>query len=432
MTWRTEEQIGGVLRGMAERAPEPEDDLVELVAGRRRRRTRRRWRAAFAAAAVVAVIGAGTTLAAPFAHRGGEGRDTAVALSTDSPEDIATRGGLRPGAGPAPGMASEVWPAAVTTMPAEASDGWMYRPVTALGPTEILVTAESSFERAGRLEIYDTTARQSRVLGQMPAPPGIAGYFPQDVEVGPGHIAWYGTRPNDDAEWADLWVLPRDGGIARQIAQITGPIAKIAQIAVTADHIVWSLTGEEILYRVPLTGGAPEVVPGTEGLTLYAGSWAHRGPDQLVNLETWETVRPTDASGVTSVRCGVEWCIGRSPAGLITFAIDGAGRRSVTSASERGSPGGIAPDIHGRFVEIDDGGPAIYDMSTGKRARIGTKTSEDGYHWGVGISSSPTSTLYWPASKEESGACLDGERGGEVPCPGAEIEVLNLLAVPGE
>ncbi|RBQ17781.1 hypothetical protein DP939_23240 [Spongiactinospora rosea] len=417
---------------MAERAPEPEGDLVQLVAGRRRRRTCRRLRAVLAAAAVVGVIGAGTALTAPFAHRGGEGRDTAVARDTGMPDDAATRSGLRPGAGPAPGMASEVWPAAVTTMPAESVDGWRYRPVTALGPAEMLLTAESSLERAARLEIYDTRARQSRVLGEMPAPPGVSGYFPQDVEVGPDHIAWYGTRPNDDAEWADLWVMPRGGGMARQIAQIRGPIAKITQIAVTTDHIIWSVTDGQTLYRVPLSGGGPETMAGTDGLTLYAGSWAHRGADQLVNLETWESVRPTDPSGVTSVRCGVEWCIGRSGAGLVTFAVDGTGRRGIAGAAEHGVAGGVAADIHGRFVEIDDGGPTVFDMSTGKRARLGTRNTEDGYGGGSGTSSSPTSVLYWPATRETSGSCLDEERGGTVPCPGAEIEVLNLLAVPGD
>ncbi|MGI5493454.1 hypothetical protein [Microtetraspora malaysiensis] len=444
---RTEQELTEALRNAANGVPVPAD-LERGVADRRRRRTRRRHGSLLAAAGVVAVVLGGTAVV-----RGGHVPPSAdpVASAAAGAPDVADAGADQVR------RALDVWPEAVATFPKKAADGFKYRPVTALGPTEILLTAEASFEKAGRLEAYDTRTRASRVLATMP--PRGKGYYPQDFEVGRDYIAWYGTTPNDDRKWADFWVVPRQGGDPIRVGEVTGDLALVDRIGVTGDHIVWSPKSGGV-YRMPIAGGEPEKIEGTDGLWLDSWPWARdvaggTFPDErqrnanqtlLVDLENGTRRTITPPPGVTGLRCSTEWCLSTSDMKALAMRIDGTDVRELTGYSN-------TMEIHGgRFAALEAGLSTIYDLATGKAGGIGAVSADGrGGGWGHGTSSSPTQVFYWNAqavkTKQTCRPMSERERKdlpeeapapspGATVCmtetvePGDENEILNLAAVP--
>ncbi|MGW0482812.1 hypothetical protein [Nonomuraea sp. NPDC003214] len=414
---RSEEDLVRTLRAGAGHVT-PTGGLAAAVAARRRAR-RRRQRVSMALAAASVVLVAGGTMAVWR----GEPRvsvEPAVAVTTVSPGEVASA---------VPRVAevkpvAEVWPEAVFTMPAAAPDGWKYRPVTGISPTEVLLTAESSFEKAGRLEIYDTTARTTRVVGDMPAPEGVKGYFVQDVEVGERHFAWYGTTPNDSDKWADFWIIPREGGTAQRVGEVTGDLANVERIGLTEDALVWSVRDGGV-HRLPLSGGEPEKVAGSDGLHLdswpYAVGYApgergQKNQDRRVNLVTGEKT-PLPASGsVTKLTCAAEWCYGDAKGGgLLVQGLDGS---DATLLPSLGFHGEVLGDRFASVMPVrGDADPAkeyvapvaVYDPATGKIAGVNRVSPDGSASYGSGTSSSPTTIMYWGK--------------------GPEVTVMNLAAV---
>ncbi|MCF6476507.1 hypothetical protein FAF44_50475 [Nonomuraea sp. MG754425] len=422
MSDRFEERLASTLTVAGHLAPQPAGDLVAQLAVRRRR-TRRRVRVTLAVAASVMIAGSAATA---LTFQGGFAEDTSVVAVQPIPNDDPS-GPIPPDLSTMPPAAADVWPEAVTIIPAAAADGWRYRPVTALSATEVLLTAESSFEKAGRLEVYDTDKRNTTVLGSMPEPENVKGYYAQEVEAGPGHIAWYGQTPNNDRNWADLWVMPRDGGRATQVAVLTGDVARIERIGVTADHIVWSVRSGGA-YRVPIAGGAPKKIAGSDGFKLYSWPWATGRANLMVNLETGEQRSPQGLSGLDDVTCSPEWCVGSLGQQHVVQRFDGTGRRTVPDDVRMTSS-----DISGRFLVS---GFQIFDMSNGHAARVGA-VGPQGISGARGISSTPTSIWYWRAGKiDYRRICPDAE--GDSPsrtCKMTEVgkateyDLLNLDAV---
>jgi hypothetical protein len=467
MNDRDEAELIRLLARAAEAAPEPMGDLAGTVRRRRRQRTRRRIQSALAVVGVITVIGGGTAVArGTFSNRGGEGQVVSKATATSpsaerSPTPAASPTGRPRGTVVRP--AAEVWPSAVSKVPVRAADGWRYRPVTGLSATKLLLTAESSFEKAGRLEVYDTTTRTSTVLANMPDA-GVKGYFVQGYEVGTDSIAWWGSTPNNSDRWADFWVMPRSGGTPQRVGEVTGDLSLVEKIGVTSDSVVWSLTIGGV-YRMPTGGGAPERIKGTEGLHLLSWPLAVDFGDQesasldrnqtgVVNLETGRVTEVEAPDGVKSLRCGPIWCFGDLKNGTaLVQRLDGSDSKILPGLIS----GPRVKDIGGRFGMLSVGGErsaggyfppqAVYDPDSGFTAGIGT---EDGGSWGRGISSSPTSILYWDEGKKQVRECktvdnriLPPHPSG-VPVPtgertecsmkevggGKELTVVNLLAVP--
>ncbi|GAA3515516.1 hypothetical protein FHR32_002618 [Streptosporangium album] len=468
---RSEAELVRALNRAADTAPGPDGDLLTAIGGRRRRRVRRRAQSALAVVGVMAVIGGGTAVArGSFSHRGGEGAALAKVTATQSSAGENTRKAeklkvdIRP--------AAEVWPSAVSTIPAKAADGWKYRPITGLSATELLLSAESSFEKAGRLESYDTVTGKSTVLADMPAPEGVKGYFAQDVEVGAESIAWWGETPNNSDKWADFWVVPRAGGTARQIGQVTGDLADVERIGVTADSVVWSVGGGGI-HRIPLNGGTPEQIEGTDGLHLLSWPWAvdvaqgRGGEDQdknqtkLVNLETGQTAEVHVPDGTQGLRCGPAWCFG----GGVVQRVDGSERKPMPPELYTGGmgttslaggfgffsvPGVVGRDARGEEVEDGDAPlAAVYDPATGTTAGVGKRDRSGGGSIGTGVSSSPPSIIYWDEDQRQVQECkmvdaASAPRPSGEPTPtgktemcsttqkggGKKFTVVNLLAVP--
>jgi hypothetical protein len=432
---RTEGDLVGALRQAAERAPEP--DLLAGVGERRRRRTRRRAQL-LAAAAVVVVVGASTaatkgifvsgsgegigTAAQPTAeedrgavaeptvtvtHRLGEGHETA--------EPTTTRTVTATPRGPAGTPVGRLWPKALFQAPAKNADGWRYRPVTGINATEVLLMAESSFEKAGKIEIYDTKTGKARLVTEVPATKGLKEYYTQSATTDGTNVAWYATGTDKNRNRvAEIWWAPLSGGKAQKIYTTTE--YAIDAIGLDGDQVVWSAVKGGV-QRNPLVGSTMDLVS-DENLHLIHWPWASDigdGPDTLetnqtkiVNLAEGTETKITVKPGTTGLRCGPTWCHGRLDNRGIIQRPDGSGFRRLPGA---GFMRGLSPyPILDRFLQSGD---TVYDLNTGKQAAI---TRGGGWR-GVGTSSEASTILYWGVTKEQKPA---------------QYWVLNLAAVPPE
>jgi hypothetical protein len=437
---RSEEDLIRTLRTAADQAARPPaapGSLSYAVAARRRaRRFRQRAQVALAAAAVVIVAG-GT--AAVLSGGGGQAQP---AVTVDEPTVKEAFPQVKP--------AGEVWPGAVFKMPAKAADGWKYRPVTGISPTEVLVTAESSFEKAGRLEVYDSSTGTARVVGEMPAPEGVKGYFSQAVEVGEKYYAWYGETPNNSDEWADFWIMPREGGTARQVGEVTGDLSRVERIGVTDEHLVWSVRQGGV-YRIPLTGGAPEKIDGTDGLHLtswplaagYApGERGAKNQNRVVNLQTGQSTAIEAAPGTTRLTCATDWCFGAQRDRTVVRRIDGSDQKQLPEGMEffGGELLGerfalVSPSVGGDPAEDHIPVKMVYDPATGQIGGVHRRSPEGSTSYGFGTSSSPTTIMYWDEDKEQHRECRTTSPTANVSCEtkekggGKELTVLNTLAI---
>ncbi|MGW4793370.1 hypothetical protein ACWEPC_13305 [Nonomuraea sp. NPDC004297] len=399
---RSEHDLVRTLRTAAEQAGHP--DLATGVSRRRRaRRARQRALVAAVAVAVLAVTGGTTAML-------GGGQRHAEPATTPMPTDPAQ---LKP--------VAEVWPQAVVKVPAKDAKGRPTYPVTGLSATEVLLFAEP-----GTLEVYDSAARELRVLGELPSPK------PLQLEAGPRHIAW--TDRN-----ADLWIMPREGGAARKAGRATEVPARIG---VTGDSLVWSLRQGGV-YRLPLTGGAPSRLPGTDGLHLTTWPWAERydaagNVTRIVDLEAGRATDVTPPAGVETLQCHPQWCAGLQDAHLVVQRVDGSERRRLPDMVQQKGLGWLLGDRYALFrvyePDLDRPGvplAVVYDLATGTTAAIGERTPgvEGGDVYGPRPAAPPADLLYWDADATFHQVCRDRmcmikPRGG-----GQEHTVLNLNAV---
>jgi hypothetical protein len=312
--------------------------------------------------------------------------------------------------------AEKAWPKAVFTMPGKNPDGWKYRPITGISATEVLLYAESSFEKAGKIEIYDTGTGRAEVLTDIPTNPGFERYFPQAADLDDRHVVWYvnATRP-DGALEVEFWKVPRSGGTPERFGALTGEAAKgVDEMALAGDRVVWA-KAEGGVYAMPLAGGEPVPLAGGQRLWLADWPWAsdvgkYGGPEdfdrnqsKVVNLETGEAREVSAPEGVKGWRCGGVWCYGRGDDGSIIQRVDGGPVRELPGL-DAGSPLSYYP-IKDRFLQA--GGAAVYDLETGVLATLDAKAT-----WsGTGVSSEPSTIIYGDAGK-------------------GRYNVLNLAAVP--
>ncbi|TMR90737.1 hypothetical protein [Nonomuraea basaltis] len=408
-------------------------DLAEGVAARRRgRRTRQRVRVALAAAAVVAIAG-GTTVALS-----GEGRraQPAVTATPSAPRFTS---------------AAEVWPNAVAKMPTRNSEGMSIHPVTALSATEVLMLASpngASWERAMRLEVYDTARKTARVLGEIPPVKKISVPVPQAlpgpavIAVDSRYIAW--SARADNRPRMSFWIMPRAGGAARKVVEA----AMVADaVALSGDSLVWSLAKGGV-YRVPLTGGTPARLPGTDGLHLTAWPWAAgyegralvKNQNRVVNLETGQSFDVSVPKGARMLRCVSQWCVGELKNRVVVQRVDGSERKTLPSALRPYGPSEPLGDGD-RFALVsvhdpDKNKPGVplavmYDLATGMMTGLGERIPGTegrgvtrGVHWAA-----PSTTLFWDQDLRirqqcEKGRCIPRASGG-----GKEYTLLNLAAV---
>ncbi|MEU7744298.1 hypothetical protein [Nonomuraea sp. NPDC049158] len=411
---RTEDELSGALRDAADRAPEL--DLLAGVGERRRRRTRRRAQL-LAAAAVVGVVSTSTVVAqGVFSSGGGEEAaampTTTMTVTKPHPTRTVTAT-PRPTTQAMGTPISKLWPQALFQMPAKNADGWRYRPITGINATEVLLNAESSFEKAGKIEVYDTKTGKSRVVTEVTATPGLKRNFQQAASTDGKNVVWYSTASKNGTPIAELWWAPLPGGKAKRAATLTGGDAAVDAVGVDGENIVWSMRKGGV-FQVPFTGGTPSRVPKAEGLHLIGWPWAsdvgegtnegERNQSKIVNLADGTVTKIAIKGGTKGLRCGSVWCVGRRGSVPFVQRIDGTGDKKQGFGFM-----GLRPyPILDRFLQRFGG---VYDLNTDKLARMGGSGS-----WsGVGTSSEPSTIIYWGTTK------------GDKP---DKYWVLNLAAVP--
>jgi hypothetical protein len=419
---RTEDQLSGALRDAADRAPEL--DLLAGVGERRRRRTRRRAQL-LAAAAVVGVVSTSTVVArGVFSSGGGEEaavKPTSLAVTTVTPSPRPTKS--RPHPGPtvtatvsAPQVkgtpVGKLWPQALFQMPAKNADGWRYRPITGINATEVLLAAEPSADKAGKIEVYDAKTGKSRVVTEIPRTRGLKQYFTQTVSTDGTNVVWCSSASKDGTTVAELWWAPLSGGKAQLAVTLTGGGAAVEAIGVDGESVVWS-TRKGGVYRKPFTNGAPNRVPKSDGLHLISWPWAGDAStddeefekfgynqSKIVNLADGTVTKVVIKDGMKDMRCGPVWCRGRQGTTSVVQRVDGTGVKKL--------PKGFGMyAILDRFLRSAD---TVYDLNTGRLARIETPG---------GWSSNGTSS-------ERSRILYGGTTKGKVD----RYWVLNLAAVP--
>ncbi|MEV0613667.1 hypothetical protein AB0I81_10125 [Nonomuraea sp. NPDC050404] len=368
---RSEEDLVETLRAAAGQAGPA--NFAEGVS--RRRRARQRGRVLLAAAAVVTVVG-GTT-----AVLSGQEPAAPPVAASPAPRSIVP--------------VAELWPRAVLKIPADGGEAY---PVTGLSATELLMATKT------RLQVYDSATGKTRVLGEIPYP--MKQYFPQGFAVGERYIAWHGEN-DENREWADFWIMPREGGEARRIGEVA---ADVDGVGLTGDHLVWSLRKGGV-YRMPLSGGTPELLPGTDRLHLSSWPWAREGGDganttRIANLETGQSTAVALPEGIDMMQCHPQWCAGVRDGRLIVQRVDGSGRTTLPGTLLRMGFRWLYGDRYALFLlnTPERQQPVLYDLTTGTMAGLGDGAQSL-------ISPSPSTVLFWGTGKERT--------------------VLNLKAVTG-
>ncbi|GII79035.1 hypothetical protein Sru01_40170 [Sphaerisporangium rufum] len=452
MSRRTEADLTEVLHRVADSAPEPAGLFAELARRRRRRRARRRTTLAVAAAVAAVAV------AAPAAIHAVGDRFTVMVrpdLASGSPPPVPAprRVDARP--------AEELWPGAIRTVPATAADGRPYRIMAVLDRTRVLLGVESSLDRMDRLEVYDSASGVRTEFARLSSP-GIRRSF-TGVVAGERHIAWRSEFTYDRRRRTELWAMPRDGGRQRPVAVLTGKDQDVERLQEAGDHLVWS-TRSGGVYRVPLGGGTPERLAGTDGLHLTTWPWAadvatpslgDENQTLLVDLAsgTRRALRPRP--GVTGLRCSPDRCLGRAGGRIVIGRPDDPELKPLTEPTlERGVELG-----QGRFLLVSDlvetaGGERfsglVYDLATGDVAGVGSVvgTLQTGLT-GVAITSPPDGTFAgWragplqsneicrpaPEGKETNPEDVRGGAAGgmchvEITGPAKEFRLLDLTAM---
>lgn len=233
--------------------------------------------------------------------------------------------------------------------------------------------------------------------------------------MGERFIAWY--------DETSFWIIPRQGGEARRVGAVTGEVEKIG---LTDGSLVWSVVDGGV-YRMPLTGGAAERLPGTDGLHLmswpWANAWAGDNMSRIVNLETGRSSDVALPEDVEMMQCHPQWCTGlRDGSHLIVQRVDGAERRTLPDTLLREGFWWLLGDRYALFRSREGSPFVVYDLPTGTMAEVGEVTP-------TMFTSSPNSTVFWDAGTEyyqdcEERTCTTKKRGG-----GKEHTVVNLKAV---
>ncbi|MFI7615457.1 hypothetical protein ACIBP6_29940 [Nonomuraea terrae] len=416
---RTEDELVGALRSAADRAP-GDESLLAAVARRRRRRTRRRV-SALAAAAAVVVLGMGVravvwgpaevdSVAPAFLAT----RSPVVPPPTGvgSPPTVTVAPPPQPVGTVPPPTASvpveELWPGAYLTMPARDADGRTRRPVMGLSTSEVLLAASGPGEKSSRLEVYDSVTGETRVV----TTPWTDGPLVQVAAADAEHLVWTSYSEKDGTGFRRIWAAPLPGE-AKLLATLSGPGTDIDMMQLDGDHVTWSERSRGGVWRLPLAGGTPQRLPGSDGLHLVdwpvAGDVAAdpgpsvRNQTLIADLDGGTKTAVAVPPGAKGLRCARTWCTGHDDKGGFLQRFDGT---AVTRLDALGVSKTLAqaPALD-RFVYVAGG---VYDIATGKVASI---DAVDGAWFADGGAPGPGSILYW-----------ENERG--------TLEVLNLAAVP--
>jgi hypothetical protein len=270
----------------------------------------------------------------------------------------------------------KVWPQAIHRLSKKLPNGHAYHPLTFLDDHTLLVSTESSFEKADALYAYDLhkhTARQITTVVTPPKTQMFASYF----TTGDGYVAWaiaghYG---------GEVWAAPLTGGKAHRVAR-TGTSTP-DHLAIDGGNVYWSLVRSPGVYRAPIAGGDARLVGGTGSEYILQWPWVGSPRDSLgtaagvrfataKNVKTGETrsARLTDRA---AWHCGPTWCVGQKNFVTEAQRRDGSGRHAIPDVE---SMSAVPPSLDRFVITSPAGGTiAVYDLETGRIGDLGV-TSE--------------------------------------------------------
>ncbi|MER7363110.1 TolB family protein [Nonomuraea wenchangensis] len=402
-----EDKLSRVFSGAERRAPQAPVGLLATVKTRHRRRRART--AAFRAAAAVVLVAGGVGTAV-----------SALGASTEPRPAVSATGEAEPPADKIPPPVEQVWPQAVHKIPAKLPDGRAYYPQLLLDDRTLLVMTGVNDGKRQFLWSYDLDTGRPRKIAEIPPTKGSA-IFADDVAAGGGDIVWWSSyKEAGRPRVARIWTVPAAGGRPRPVTDVPlGNVMKqghINGLTVTGSDVVFAYEKGGV-YRVPLSGGAPQPVKGAERHHVLQWPWVgvHRGKAvfrELLNVETGErrdavikadeevrcgvdrcagvamryrTVkveRPRDRSG-KEIKCGTRRCpdTARSATILRRFVRDrdGSHERALPTSFQQGDDAGLE-----RFFKVTLRGPGdqtvltLYDVDTGTSADLGVRPDARG------------------------------------------------------
>ncbi|MET7422330.1 hypothetical protein [Dactylosporangium sp. NPDC005555] len=358
-----EEQLRMTLERASTDGPPPPVDLLERVESghRRRRRNRQAGWSAVAGVAALAVAGAAVLLPRP----------TTDPVVSTTPTPTPSPSVHEPAAKDAP-RADVVWPQAVIEIPAKFGAG-ANEPITMLDEHRMLLAVRVSADKVVSLAVYDARNRTEKVLTDLPDPPGVRGYWPGAFTAGDGMIVWtayaYGK---DGSQTTEYWTMRDDGTGKRRSLQ-----ASVGERVIVVDG---TLYGSDVnrggIKRMPVTGGTPQKVAGSEGFEITSWPWAvsaaPMGTDDPVawNLVTGERRTPKQRPQPTrwwTVADQDVW-LGLDHNGL-TFAqaTDGSWQVTTSWFDARSINGGrfVAGNVKNWLHPNDPKPRALWDLRTG-------------------------------------------------------------------
>ena len=365
-----EEQLRTTLERAATAGPPPPVDLLDRVetGHRRRRRTRRAAWSGLAGVVVLAVLAATALL--PRA-----GTDPVV-TSSPSPAP-SVREPLAQNAAPA----DQVWPQAVITVPARFGGG-TNEPITMLDEHRMLLAVRVSDAKVGSLAVYDTRTGTEKLLTDLPDPPGVRGYWPGGFTAADGVIVWtVGVFGQDGSQASEYWTMRDDGTGKRRVSGVTG----VGERLVIVDGTLYGSPGSRTgIMRMPVAGGTPEKIPGSEGFEIARWPWAvtadSLGTDrpEAWNLVTGERRTPKPRPRPTHWWTAADqdvW-LGVDEDNGLTFAqaTDGSWELTTSWFDPQSIVGGrfVGGRVKNRLHPNDPQPPALWDLRTGL---VGTLTS---------------------------------------------------------
>jgi hypothetical protein len=349
MTEELETALRRTLERAAERAPKAPPGIgTELHA---RRASRGYSRLALTAAAVaVAVVGA--TL-------GGR----TLVTGRHSPSTTAKH----PKKTKVPPI-EQVWPKAAHRIPGTLPNGHAFAPVAFVDDRTLLVSTESSFEKADALYTYDLRTHHTKLITQVITPPKTK-VFASGLVAEDGYACWwlagdYGT---------EIWAAPLSGGQAHLVSRTN--TGAPSQLAVSGKKVIWSSARTGGVYQAPIGGGAAQEMPGTRSMYILAWPWigtprSRMGTQKGVafakikNVVTGET-RSAELTDKAHWNCGLTWCVGQGP-NFVTEAQrrDGSERQAIP---EEGGGSSMPPLLDRFVITFPSGGTiAVYDLRTGR------------------------------------------------------------------
>ncbi|GGS82761.1 hypothetical protein GCM10010156_46790 [Planobispora rosea] len=258
-------------------------------------------------------------------------------------------------------------PSVIVEVPREAPNGQAFTPRLFIDPRTVLgYVSKKGYDPAPELWAYRLESRTFRHLATLDYP--IAPVA--SMAVGEGVIALFKDVDRD----IHIMTIPVTGGAPRTVVSfpaerdvdtVNGDSVHGVSLAVGDGRIFWSSNKSGGVNQVPVAGGEPSSVPGTEGLHLFSWPWAGRatgdrmGAVNLLNLSTGERL-----DDPAQARCAVTWCLTGSQ------AMRRDGSRAVDLPGD--NPRSLVADRFVVLSQVDRKGrkaQAIFDLTTSRVGR---------------------------------------------------------------